>query len=487
MAVVTPQRSLEEQFPRLLHGGGPRGWTRELESVRSQARAFADGHLRPRALEIDRRCAEDPSYFDWGLVRAGAEHGMIRVLTPAPAGGTGGAATHSSVAMEELFAACPGIGLIFGANALGVAPLLFSVSHWYGVLAEQVAAERTDAPQLIACAVTEPEAGSDMENPDLLARARMSSQARRVPGGFRLTTAKRFISNGTVARWLTVIMSTDPRRPVETMTCFLVDARSEGFRVSRLEHKMGQRACPAAEIVLDEVFVPDEHVVGREGGGVSAILIVLACSRPVVGAIATGIARGAYERVLAWLEEDPAAKGLLDREHVQLELAAMEEDIHVARQAYMDAATEVDVAALGGVQSHPMVRSLDYVPASLSRRARMRGLLRSDLMRDIVSGVLHQTVDDRELTRSLALASLAQARAADVAMRVTGAALELVGLRAGPVRAELEKLWRDAKLTQIYEGTNQLNRLDVYRGLSHGETHPLLPAPPRRAWLRWPS
>ena len=86
------------------------------------------------------------------------------------------------------------------------------------------------------------------------------------------------------------------------------------------------------------------------------------------------------------------------------------------------------------------------------------------------------------MTRSLALSSMAKARGGDVAMRVTGAALELVGLRAGPVRAELEKLWRDAKLTQIYEGTNQLNRLEVYRGLCRSETIGCLP-PLRRIHL----
>jgi butyryl-CoA dehydrogenase len=458
---------------------------RTIEPLRSQAREFADVHLRPRALEIDRRCAEDPSYFDWELVRAGAEHGMLRLLMPKPAGGAGGVATHTSVMMEELCAACPGIGLIFGANALGISPLLFSVSHWYGVLADLVSSERAGSPQLMACAVTEPETGSDVENPKLLRRGRMSSQARRVAGGFRLTGNKRFISNGSIARWLTVTMPTDPARPVETLTWFLVDARSEGFSVIRTEHKMGQRACPAAELAFDGVFVPDEQVVGREGDGVATVLTVLACSRPVVGAIATGIARGAYERVLDWLQHDPAANGLLDREHVQLELAAMAEQIHVARQAYMDAATQIDLEALGGTLSHPVVRSLEYLPVSICRRPRPRNLLVSEFMRDFTVGLLHRTTADRALTRSLALSSLAKAHGADVAMRVTGAALELVGLRAGTVRAELEKLWRDAKLTQIYEGTNQINRLDVYHGLPHEEPLPCLPAPPDRWWWRW--
>ena len=489
MAVGTPERMSRDRMtddrPPPLIRNSPRGRSREVEAVRSRAREFADRHLRPRALELDRRCAEDPAYFDWDIVRAGAEFGMLRLLAPASAGGGGGVSTHTSAMMEELSAACPGIGLIFGANALGISPLLFSVSHWYGVLAELVAAERAGSPQLVALAVTEPEAGSDMENPELLKRGRVTSHARRVAGGFRLTGTKRFISNGNVARWLTVTMPTDPRRPAETLTWFLVDARSEGFSVLRTEHKMGQRACPAAELAFDGVFVPDEQVVGREGDGVSTVLTVLACSRPAVGAIATGIARGAYERVLDWLQDNPAAAGLLEREHVQLALAEMAEDVHVARQAYVDAATELDLEALGGALSHPAVRSLELVPVTVGRRPSVQKVLASGFMRDFTAGLLHRTTTDRGLTRSLALSSLAKARCADVAMRVTTAALELVGLRAGAVRAELEKLWRDAKLTQIYEGTNQINRLDAYHGLAHGDALPCLPAPPRRRRLRW--
>jgi alkylation response protein AidB-like acyl-CoA dehydrogenase len=469
------ERSLREQFPRLTQDGG-KARVRELEQLRALARRFADAHVRPRALEIDRRCGEDPRYFDWDLVRAGAEHGMLRILTPAPAGGTGGLATHASVAMEELCAACPGIAVIFGAHALGVSPLLTGgATHWDGVLAELLSAERAGSPALMAFAITEPEAGTDVEDPGLLQRARIGSHARRVPGGFRLSGIKRFISNGSVARWITVFMPTDPRHPAETWTCFLVDARSEGFTVSRVEHKMGQRASPAAELTFDSVFVPDERVVGREGDGAAMTMIVLACSRPPVGAIATGIARGAYERVFTWLQEDEAASGLLGREHVQLALASMEEEIHLARQAYMDAATELDFAALGGALAHPAVRALGRVPASIRRCHAVRGWLSSDLARDATVRLLHRTTSDQALTRSLALSSLAKARGADVAMRVTGEALELVGLRAGTVRTELEKLWRDAKLTQIYEGTNQLNRIEVYRGLCSGETLHCLP------------
>jgi acyl-CoA dehydrogenase len=482
MTPITPQRSISEQFPRVVPNDGGLD-VRELERLRTRAHRFAEEHVRPRALEIDRRTGEDPRWFDWGLVRAGAEQEMLSFLIPEPAGGGGGLSTQAAVVMEELCAACPGIALIFGAHALGISPLLLGgPSQWDGVLTELIASESTSEPLLMACAITEPEAGTDVEDPALLARARITSHARRVPGGFRLSGTKRFISNGSVARWITILMPTDPRRPAETWTCFLVDARSEGFTVARAEHKMGQRACPAAELSFDEVFVPDERVVGREGDGAPETMIVLACSRPPVAAIATGIARGAYERVLAWLQEDHAARGLLERQHVQLALADMEEEIHLARQLYMDAATELDHRALGGVMSHPSVRALGHVPASVRRRAPVRGWLASDRARDATIALLHRTTSERAVTRSLALSSMAKARGGDVAMKVTGAALELVGLRAGPVRVELEKLWRDAKLTQIYEGTNQLNRLEVYRGLCHRETIGCLP-PLRRIQL----
>ena len=482
MTSIAPERPLREQYPRLLPHDD-RVDVRELERLRARAHSFAEEHVRPRALEIDRRTGEDPGWFDWDLVRAGAEHGMLSFLIPKPAGGTGGLSTQAAVVMEELCAACPGIALIFGAHALGISPLLLGgPSQWDGVLAELIGSERGGEPQLMACAITEPEAGTDVEDPDLLARARITSHARRVPGGFRLSGTKRFISNGSVARWITILMATDPRRAAETWTCFLVDTQSEGFTVARVEHKMGQRACPAAELTFDEVFVPDERVVGREGDGAPETMIVLACSRPPVGAIATGIARGAYERVLGWLEEDRAARGLLERQHVQLALAGMEEEIHLARQLYMDAATELDHAALGGVMSHPSVRALGHVPASVRRRAPVRGWLASDRARDATVALLHRSTSERAVTRSLALSSMAKARGGDVAMRVTGAALELAGLRAGPVRAELEKLWRDAKLCQIYEGTNQLNRLEVYRGLCRSETIGCLP-PLRRVQL----
>ena len=432
------------------------------------------------ALEIDRRTDEDPSYFDWDLVRTGARNGMLDFLLPTEVGGGGCLTVGCAVVMEELCAACPGLALVFGAHGLGISPLLLDGPLHWDVMGEVAEAAQSGEPMLMACALTEPDAGTDVEDVDLIAKARISSQARRVPGGYSLSGTKRFISNGGVARWLTVLMPVDPRRPAETWTCFLVDSESKGFSVARNEHKMGQRACPASELVFDEVFVPDERVVARVGDGAGATLIVLAASRPPVGAIATGIARGAYERLLGWLREDPDAKGLLERQSVQLRLASMAERIHLARQAYMDAATELDVGTLGGAARHPLLKSLRAVPNGVHRRPLVRRLVTAPRTRDALIKFLNRMTDDAAITRSLGLSSLAKARGGDTAMSVTQDALEIAGLTDAPVRPELEKLWRDAKLCQIYEGTNQLNRIEVYRALVARETMPALPPLKRR-------
>jgi butyryl-CoA dehydrogenase len=465
--------SLAERFPRLRDARGDA--LAGLERAVERARAYGERHVRPVALELDRRLAADPGAFPWEVVEQGLPYGLLSFAVPAEAGGDGGLSVRSSVIAEELCAACPGVGNVFGAHALGMAPLLLDGgARWIWLLRAIVEEQARGRPLLMAFAITEPDAGTDVEDPELARRATFGTRAERAPGGWRLWGTKRFISNGSVARWVTVCMPTDPRRPAETMTFFLVDAHADGFEVSRVEHKMGQRACPAAELAFSGVFVPDEHVVGRVGDGLALTLMVLAASRPAVAAIATGIARGAYERVLDWLVAE--APDRLERQEVQLALARMEEAIHVARQAYLDAALEVDVAGPGGLLRHPAVRALALLPRGVREHPRTGAALRSRPARAATVRLLHGHVGDAAATRALALASLAKAHASDAAARVTTLALEVAGLEAS-VRPELEKLWRDARLTQIYEGTNELNRVEVYRGLCRKETLEVLPRP----------
>ncbi len=232
------------------------------------------------------------------MARAACRYGLYSLLIPRRLGGRGGLAVAASLALEELCSTCGGIANIFGAHALGIAPLLTSgsLAWWDTHLAETARAEKAGDPLIWAYAITEPSAGTDVEEPHFLDGARLTMEARPVDGGYVLNGRKCFISNGAVARYLTLTACTDKRRPLETWTLFLIDREMPGFSVVRNEVKMGQRACPATELLFEDVFVPRENVLGHEGDGMDlGALLVLAASRAPVGAIATGIARGALE------------------------------------------------------------------------------------------------------------------------------------------------------------------------------------------------
>lgn len=472
---TTRPKTLREAFPRLIPH--PQLVGHELESLEKdvqRVRDFVNREVRPNALELDRRANADPHDFAWGVAKAGAREQLFSLVMPRASGGTEHHfCVRSSLLIEEVATGCSGVATIYGAHALGANPLLFGGPiFWDGVLRELAASERDGDPQIMAFAITEPSAGTDVEHHELIRSAQLMTQATQVDGGFLLSGTKHFISNGSVARWVTVMMPVDPKHPDDTMTGFLVDTQSDGFSVGHVEHKMGQRACPAAELIFDDVFVPDARVIGKVGDGMVLTIGVLAGSRPVVGAIATGIARGAYERLLEWLQTDPVGATLLEQQQVQLALAQMEEQIHLSRQAYLDAASEFDMISIGRVQALPSVRALGAMPRVARTNPISRRVIGSDLSRGAVMQIMARKVGDGQLARSLALSSLAKARGADTAMFVTGLALEVAGLDCGALRPELEKLLRDAKLTQIYEGTNQLNRLEVFDALvTEGSMH----------------
>jgi len=461
--------TLTEQAPRLnrhalLRGRGRAALERDVAHVRQ----FVCEQIRPQALAIDRQMADDPNSFPWELITAGGRIGLLDLCLPRVSGGASDRfCLRMAVLTEEIAAGCGGMATAFGAHGLGITPLIVSgAAHWDGLLRDLSQSARSDErPLIMACAITEPGAGTDVEHHVHVRTARLVSRAERVSGGYRISGVKHFISNGSVADWVTVILAEDPKRPYETMRAFLVDTRSPGFAVTKVEHKMGQRASPAAELTFTDLFVPDERVLGRPGDGIAATAAVLAGSRPVVGAIGTGIARGAYERLLQWLQNDAAAAGLLDRQQVQLSLARMVELIHASRQSYLDAATEFDSVSMGRIFGLPAVRALARLPRPLRTNRLARRQMNAGSSSALLMALVDRYVGDDGLTHSLALSSLAKAQGADVAMEVTGLALEIAGNDCGALAAELQKCWRDAKLCQIYEGTNQLNRLEVYGGL----------------------
>lgn len=436
----------------------------KLARVVRDCAEFNERHVMPVALELDRRMEKDHDYEAWDIVRAGMEYRFLSLIIPSLVGGTGGLAVLFSLAMEEMCSACPGVANIFGAHALGIAPLLVagSISHWETVLREIAESEKKGEPVIMALAITEPSAGTDAEEPHYLSGARLSMQARKVSGGYVLNGRKCFISNGSIAKYVWVACATDREHPAESWTGFIADRDMEGFSVARVEEKMGQRVCPAAELAFEDCFVPDENVVAFEGDGMQpGTLLTMAASRAPVGAIATGIARGAYEWFLKWAMTRRGGRRPADEEGVQMALADMRTRIQLARWAYMNGALAFD-NSIGSVMTGSVLASMRLLPEAVRRSRPFHRFFLSGVGKRVSNTLINLYTSNEEVTRALSFASLAKFVGGDTAMFVTSLALEHMGSEPCEEKLWVEKAFRDAKLTQIYEGTNQLNRLTLF-------------------------
>lgn len=445
-----------------------------IARVAIAARDFRRRFIDPVALELDQRLLQQPDYTPYDIIRRGCDYGWLTLLIPAFLGGGGLGTLHVAVLLEELSAGCAGIANIFGAHYLGLAPplLALDLNHMDTWFTEVVSGEAHGEPVLFATAVTEPSAGTDVEDADLLPKARLSMSARRVDNGYVLRGRKVFISNGSIARYVSVVCAIDKQAPLSSWSAFVVPTNARGFSVGRVERKMGQRACHAAELIFDDCFISGRHRIGIEGRGMDMTSVVLAGSRAPVAAIATGIARGAFERVLSWCRNQRSGSSTLARRPwVQARLGEMAAQIQLARAAYIEAAGYFDA-------TNPATR--------LGRSAVSEGVLRltgpmrrSALGRRVTAApVFKRLMTARALARdsqdtartALGLASWAKLSASDAAVGVCLQALNLCGAAGGEERLGLEKCLRDAKLTQIYEGTNQLNQHAVYKNLLSGVT-----------------
>ena len=386
---------------------------RVFRGMRRRYRDFARDRIEPLALEADR----DPAAADVkALFVESARRGFQTELLPAPFGTMRYRALARSFLLgpalkaEEFCAACGGLGNALLAHELGMSPLFvcgnaMPVLRWMRRIYREI---RRGEPAIAAFAITEPGAGSDVEETEGAATARLSCRARRTDGGWLLSGRKIFISDGSVARWVT-LFAAEEGRGIESWSCFLLDRSMPGFDTGRREKKMGQRAADATELVLQDVFVPDRRVVGPVGAGWAINRNVLNFSRPVVGAIALGIARGAFERTLEFCRSaEMAGRPLMSYQDVQLRLADMLIELQAAR-----------------------------------------------------STIWHAVRYARPFQTAGAVAKVV---GSDTAWRVCNRAMELLGNHGTIHSTGVEKAARDARLTQIYEGTNQINRLAVFEG-----------------------
>ena len=419
---------------RLMYDADPQTiWERETATLprvfrkqRTVYRRFAADEIAPHALSVD--C--DPHAFDvHGLFRRSAAQGFQTEFLPFPWGTMKLSALRHSFLMssalkaEEFCTGCTGLGLSILAHELGIAPLFVSgnlraIFKWLRRIYREI---RQGEPAMAAFAITEPGAGSDAEETEGAAQAKVSCRAARVPGGWRISGRKCFISGGAAARWVTLFAATEKSGGFASWTCFLLDKGMQGFTVGRQERKMGQKASDASELILEDVFVPDDRVIGKVGKGWAINRNVLNFSRPVVGAIALGAARGAFEHAVRFCNETRLGnRRLVQYQDVQLALADM--------------------------------------------------MIKTCAMR----ATIWQTVRHRFPFQ--AAGAITKVFCSDTAWEVCNAAMELLGDHGYLQGNGVEKAARDARLAQIYEGTNQINRLAVFESQLGAEFHATSPA-----------
>jgi len=441
---------------------------RRWKTAQQRYRAFAGNHIRPIALEVDRRSRRDHEYLNRDFCRHAAREKMFSVTIPPIFGGQGGDMIELAIMLEELCAACAGLANVVGAHYLGYVGLASSLNLdlLARISGEIIEGEKEGDPVMISFAITEPAAGSDVEDEELIKVARVGMTARRVQDGYLLNGQKVFISNGHLATWHMTTAYLDKNDPLHSEVAMMVRRGTEGFSIPAHERKMGQVACPASVLVFEDCFVPDEWMLADaqgDGSFFERVMFSLGTSRVGVAAIATGCARGAFEqanRIAA--TERYRGNRLVDEQWVQQILAEMLANVIAGRALTLQAALAESDQGLFSLMINPVFNLLQRIsPGFLLGSSLYQRIFRSNVMKAIMSKMMGR-ISTRSRQRVHAHSSTAKMKAADLAMTNANLALEIAGASGLEQSSGVEKFFRDAKLLQIYEGTNQINRKHVF-------------------------
>jgi alkylation response protein AidB-like acyl-CoA dehydrogenase len=377
--------------------------TEEQILLRDAVRVLADERVAPRAAEVDRE-----GEFPQDIRRLLAEHDVFAIPFAERHGGLGADLLTLALAIEQLSRACATTGLMLAVQSLGAIPIQVGGTEeqqdrWLPGLAS--------GERLIAFGLTEADAGSDPGG--IRTRAVLDGDDYVIDG------SKRFISHASVADYVVVFAVTNPDadKPSRRLSAIVVETDRPGFRVTRLEHKMGLRGSPTAELAFDGLRVPVGNRLGAEGQGFALAMQTFERSRPGIAAQAVGIAQGALEAAAHYAtERRQFGRPIGELQMVQAMLADMDASTEAARHLLYTACQEIEAGS----------------PAS----ARWAALCK------LVAG--------------------------DAAMRVTTDAVQVFGGYGYVEDYPVERMMRDAKITQLYEGTQQIQRLIVARALLAG-------------------
>jgi alkylation response protein AidB-like acyl-CoA dehydrogenase len=378
--------------------------TEEHEALRQAVRELATEKIAPRAADID-RTAE----FPWDVYNELVKADMHALHVPEQYGGAGADALASVLVIEEVARACATSSLIPAVNKLGSMPVLLGGGE---AIKQKYLTPLAAGEAMFSYALSEPEGGSD-------AAGGMRTRAVRQGDTYVLNGVKRWITNAGVSKFYTVMAVTDPDKGGNGISAFVVEDGDPGFTYGAPEHKLGIKGSPTRELYFDNTVIPADRLIGTEGEGFKIALRTLDHTRVTIAAQALGIAQGALDYAIGYVKERKQfGRAIADFQGIQFMLADMAMKIEGARQ-------------------------LTYAAAARSERA-MQGERVPDLTY---------------------LSSACKCLASDAAMAVTTDAVQLLGGYGYVNDYPVERMMRDAKITQIYEGTNQIQRMVIARQL----------------------
>ena len=370
----------------------------EQVAIRDTIRELVQDRVAPRAAEIDEK-AEYPKDIE----RLFAENGILGIPFPEEYGGISGSSVTICMGIEEIAKGCATSSLILAVQALGSYPILVAGTEEQK---KRLCPPLASGEQVAAYALSETGSGSDA--------AALKTRAKRYGDEYVLNGTKQFITGGSVAGTLVVFAQTDPDANHKGISAFVLERDKSPWQASKLEHKLGIRGSPTAQLVFEDVKVPAANRLGEEGAGFKIALAVLDRSRPGIGAQALGIAEGAFDYALNYARERKQFdQPISNFQGIQFMFADMATQIEAARHLVYVAATKVDTKAV-------------------------------------------------DLTKVSAMAKLF---ASDMAMKVTTDCVQILGGYGYISDYPVERMMRDAKITQIYEGTNEIQRLVIARTL----------------------
>ncbi|MFH1848282.1 MAG: acyl-CoA dehydrogenase family protein [Candidatus Omnitrophota bacterium] len=346
---------------------------------------------------------DEKEEFPWPIVKVLAESDLCGIYIEEKYGGVGGGVLELALCTEELSRVCGGIALSLAATALGTYPIILFGSEEQK---QKYLPDIASGKKLAAFAITEPEAGSDAGG--------VKTTAKKQGDHYVLNGTKQWITNGGDAETYTVIALTDKSKGPRGASAFIIEKGTKGFTFGKKEQKLGIRASSTRELVFTDCKVPKENLLGKEGMGFIVAMKTFDKSRPGVAAQAVGIAQGALDLALQYsTERKQFGKSISSFQGIQFMLADMATQIEAARALIYAACRTIDSGA-----------------------------------KDIAK-----------------ISAMSKLYASDVAMKVTVDAVQIFGGYGYMRDYPIEKFMRDAKITQIYEGTNQIQRAVIAANL----------------------